>query len=1195
MKINYTIVFALMSTVLWAQQPSNFWKSVSESEIILPQQSVKQVNATEYKALELDIAALRASLRNAPKENVASTNGSRLLLELPMPDGSMELLHVVQSPTMEPALAEKYPNIRSYKAVGLYDQTTTARLDISAQDFHAIIVKNGQVSLIDPYATKQGQYYFVYNESKIIEEGSQQACGSNETASLQDYTRQIGANYRGNAPLGLRTYRIAISCTGEFALRIGATTKEEVLAFMNTAVNRLNEVYENEVGMRFLLIGANDALIYLNPATDPFINYDVAGLLLDENELLFDARLQIPLSTYEIGHLFTAGCSDAGGIASLGSACSGARARGVSCFSPFENLNTATIRIFPHEVGHQFSATHTYSDCGDNAPTTSTAFEMGCGLTVMSYSSGNTLIPLLHSISQAQIKSFSNFVNNNGCGTELTATNNPPAVSLSYSDGFTIPIKTPFELTAAGSDPDGDPITYSWEQWDADPDFPLFRIFQPVTSPTRVFPRMETIVNNTTSPQEQLPDTTRNMSFVCTVRDNNADVGAFAQAEVNFKATYQAGPFLVKYPNEDTTIWKAGTYAEVKWDVANTNLSPVNCQRVNIKLSTDGGFTYPHSLATAVANTGATVVVIPPNVATTQARVRVEAADNIFFDISNKNFQITAPTEASFIIDALPRFAPSICAYGTVQIEVRPTAVLNFTGPISLDLEGLPTGVSYAFSKNVILADETATLSMTFEATTDGIFDMNVKATSNGIIRIIPVRIQVFSYDFSDLALVTPTEGLSDVGLSTTFSWTKSKDADRYDFELSNNPAFGSTNILSVKNLLDTSYVPPIFFEPNQLFFWRIRPIKDECGTGEFTEPFTFHTSSIECTPAQTTTRVNISGTGLPTVNSTITVPTAGIISDVNIPLIKANYQPVKSLRFSLISPAGTEVVLYDQNCGNTIKFETGFDDESPLAIVCPPDDRLVTRPLQALSKFVGENTAGIWTLRTKVVTAGFGSGGAIDEWKIEFCATISPNDPFVVKNDTLFVPPGLTNTLTPNELEVQDTDNSPIQLLYTLVTLPKHGALLKNGATLQQGATFSQQEVNNFQLQYKHDSSDATADSFTFVVVDGTGGWLPTQRFNIVIDENATVATDEVLNENNVRVFPNPTSDLLNVQFDKAPKERLFVSIFNAQGQELLRRQFDNTESGIQFSMADLASGMYFVALRTQNAILTRKVSVLK
>ncbi len=228
-------------------------------------------------------------------------------------------------------------------------------------------------------------------------------------------------------------------------------------------------------------------------------------------------------------------------------------------------------------------------------------------------------------------------------------------------------------------------------------------------------------------------------------------------------------------------------------------------------------------------------------------------------------------------------------------------------------------------------------------------------------------------------------------------------------------------------------------------------------------------------------------------------------------------------------------------------------------------------------------------------MTAGFGSGGAIDEWKIEFCATISPNDPFVVKNDTLFVPPGLANTLTVNELEVQDTDNSPVQLLYTIVTLPKYGVLLKNGLALQQGATFSQQEVNNFQLQYKHDGGDATADGFTFVVVDGTGGWLPTQRFNISIDENATVATDEILNEDNIRVFPNPTSDLLNVQFDKAPKGRLFVSMFNAQGQEVLRRQFDHTENGIQLSTADLASGIYFVALRAQNAIFTRKVSVLK
>ncbi len=127
------------------------------------------------------------------------------------------------------------------------------------------------------------------------------------------------------------------------------------------------------------------------------------------------------------------------------------------------------------------------------------------------------------------------------------------------------------------------------------------------------------------------------MHLRVTARDNRAGGGGVNTDDVNLTVSTAAGPFRVTSPN--TNVAWFGTQT-VTWDVAGTNLTPVNCANVKISLSTDRGFTFPTVLLASTLNTGSAQVTLP-EIQTTSARIKVEAVGNVFYDISDVDFAIT--------------------------------------------------------------------------------------------------------------------------------------------------------------------------------------------------------------------------------------------------------------------------------------------------------------------------------------------------------------------------------------------------------------------------------------------------------------------------------------------------------------------------------------------------------------------------
>ena len=255
-------------------------------------------------------------------------------------------------------------------------------------------------------------------------------------------------------------------------------------------------------------------------------------------------------------------------------------------------------------------------------------------------------LPYFHAATLEQIGLFTTVGDGATCGTIINTSNNAPTVSGGAD--YVIPKSTPFALTAVGSDPNGDALTYNWEEMDSElstqppastnPGGPTFRSFLAVPSPTRTFPQLSAILSNTTPMWEVLPSVGRNLNFRVTVRDIGAAYGCTGEDDVLITVDSAAGPFLVTAPNTNVTL-AANNPQTVTWDVAGTSANSVNCANVRISLSTDGGLHFPTELAASTPNNGSATVTLP-NLVSTTCRIKVEGVDNVFFDLSDTDFEI---------------------------------------------------------------------------------------------------------------------------------------------------------------------------------------------------------------------------------------------------------------------------------------------------------------------------------------------------------------------------------------------------------------------------------------------------------------------------------------------------------------------------------------------------------------------------
>jgi len=650
--------------------PDGIWSHVEPSAIARTAQE-RQIVPQRYRSVHLSRSQLDVMLSTVPQESAVRVTESDARLWLPLPSGKFGEFRIVESPIMEPDLARRYPQIRTWLGQGVDDPTATLRFDVTPKGFRAQVISAHGTVYIDPYQPGDIDHYITYNKQDHLRGERPRCLVTGEYLDEDhdhDHVHAAESGVMVSSGENLRTYRLAMAATGEYTTFHGGTVLDGLSAIVST-MNRVNGLYERDISVRMVLVANNDLIVYTNGATDPYTNND-GFTMLGQNQSNLNAV--IGNANYDIGHVVSTG---GGGVASLGSVCvSSQKGRGVTGL-PSPIGDSFDVDFVAHEMGHQFRGNHTFNGSGSNCSggnrNAATAYEPGSGVTIQAYAGicggdnlQNNSEDYFHRVSLDEMIAFTTTGSGSTCGT-LTATGNTvPTVTTQAA--VTIPQQTPFELSADGSDADGDTLTYIWEQFNlgnrnttgslVDNGGPLFRSFAPTFERTRVFPSLRYILNNanvapataplpgTSSPNfftaELLPSTNRTMNFRVTVRDNRAGGGGTNEASAAVTVTTAAGPFRVTAPNTAVS-WNAGSNQVVTWDVANTNLAPVNTANVNIVLSLDGGLTWPIELADGAPNNGSANIVVPAGTpSTSRARVKVEAAGNIYFDISNADFSI---------------------------------------------------------------------------------------------------------------------------------------------------------------------------------------------------------------------------------------------------------------------------------------------------------------------------------------------------------------------------------------------------------------------------------------------------------------------------------------------------------------------------------------------------------------------------
>ncbi len=723
-KLHYVLSIAIFLFIFSASAQRSTWKKV-ENTGHSERLSKLNLDPSKVHLFQLNRALLNKDILSTPLRN-ASKKTSNKIISLPGLDGQLESFILYEAPVFAPELSAKYPNIKSYAGISTKNSKTRLRMSVSPQGVQTMISYAGRSTVFMQPVKKGSDEYVLYEKHSKNRLADRFECKTiDELNETLNKSGKLLANEGGANNKTLQKFRIAVSVTGEYTAYHGGNVAD-ALAAINASLTRVNQVFETDMAVTFELIATNNLVIYTNAASDPYSDANV-GTDSDNSNNTNGWSLQVQNTltsvlgngAYDIGHLF--GASGGGGNAGcIGCVCrndSGSstdKNKGSAYTSPSNGIpegDTFDIDYVAHEIGHQMGANHTWAFSSEGTNVNS---EPGSGTTIMGYAgitgANNVALNSDDYFHYHSIKQILDNLATKSCQTTEPIANNPPIADA--GNDYNIPKGTAYILKGSASDTDGsDNLTYCWEQIDSgitnNQNFgptltsgSMNRSLPPSASTDRYIPKFSSVLaGNTTqsgptlgSDWETVSTVARTLNWALTVRDRAPLSATGGQTSYDrMQITVEdVTPFTVKNP----VSWVQGTTQTIEWVVGQTTNGTINCQNVNIKLSTNGS-KFPITIASNTPNDGSYTYTVPAIPDTTNARILVEAADNIFYDVCDFEFSIS--TDPDFFI-ANEVLSPVACRETTATFTFDYITANGFNETTTFSASGTPGASTVAFS-----------------------------------------------------------------------------------------------------------------------------------------------------------------------------------------------------------------------------------------------------------------------------------------------------------------------------------------------------------------------------------------------------------------------------------------------------------------------------------------------------------------